>query len=147
MAYTCKRLRGWELEKESGMLQRKALGKAPAEPERESQLATKLLSLWAHGMLSAILVRELADLALQDKADHVELVALAKTGNWGSQKGNVHKQKLPKKQRKMLQFSFLIWFLLVLEKTIQSFLKRCAILEKVSWKSFGKVSKPLVMIA
>ena len=92
MAYTCKRLRGWELEKESGMLQRKALGKAPAEPERESQLATKLLSLWAHGMLSAILVRELADLALQDKADHVELVALAKTGNWGSQKGNVHKQ-------------------------------------------------------
>ena len=92
IAYTCKRLRGWELEKESGMLQRKALGKAPAEPERESQLATKLLSLWAHGMLSAILVRELADLALQDKADHVELVALAKTGNWGSQKGNVHKQ-------------------------------------------------------
>ena len=91
MAYKCKRLRGWELEKESGMLQRKALGKA-TEPERESQLATKLLSLWAHGMLSAILVRELADLALQDKADHVELVALAKTGDWGSQKGNAHKQ-------------------------------------------------------
>ena len=68
-------------------------GKAP-EPERESQLATKLLSLWAHGMPSAVLVRELADLVMQDKADHVELVALAKAGNWGSQKGSGHKQIL-----------------------------------------------------
>ena len=45
-------------------------------------------------MLSAVLVRELADLAMQDRADHVELVALAKAGNWGPPNGNVRKQVL-----------------------------------------------------
>ena len=62
-----KRLRGWELEMESGRRPgtakaSKALEKAPKE--KQSALANKLLLLWAKGLLSATLIRELADLAI-----------------------------------------------------------------------------------
>ena len=92
-----KRLRGWELEYESGRTQKprasKALEKAQG-PVVESVLANKLLHLWAKGTLSATLLRDLADCALQVGASHEDLVALAQTGNWGAQPGNCHKQIL-----------------------------------------------------
>ena len=39
----------------------------------QSQLANKLLALWGHGLISASLCQELADLAMQDGAQHDEL--------------------------------------------------------------------------
>lgn len=80
-----KRLRGWALEKETG-----AASSKPAS-QSESALATKLLSLWAHGVLSAVMIRELAHLAVLDGASHKELHALAKAGQFGQNPGNVHK--------------------------------------------------------
>lgn len=68
----------------------KALEKAPED--QQSPLANKLLLLWAKGMLSATLIREIADLAIQEGAKHQDLVAIAQTGNWGQQPGNSHKQ-------------------------------------------------------
>ena len=55
----------------------------------ESALATKLLSLWSHGLLAATTIRELAHLSILDGASHPELAALAKAGNFGEQAGNV----------------------------------------------------------
>ena len=90
-----KRLRGWKLEYESG-IQPKAKASTALEKakdcETESVLANKLLFLWARGQLSATLIRELADCALADGANHRDLVAIAQAGNWGRQPGNVHKQ-------------------------------------------------------
>ena len=100
-----KRLRGWQLEQESGRKAIKgnkalekatALEKADGLEKHESPLASKLLHLWASGSLSAVMVRELANLALQDGADHPELVKLAQCGNWGAQPGNCHRQILNK---------------------------------------------------
>ena len=90
-----KRLRGWQLEMETGRRApaakaSKALEKAV--PEEQSALANRLLLLWAKGTLSATLVREIADLAIQDGAQHQDLVAIAQAGNWGQQPGNAHKQ-------------------------------------------------------
>ena len=90
-----KRLRGWQLEMESGSSQQARPSKALEKAEEcvaESELANKLLFLWARGTLSATLIRELADCAIQDGAQHRDLVAIAQTGNWGAQPGNVHKQ-------------------------------------------------------
>ena len=90
----------WELELETGRVApEKHLGKAKQlqeslekdidknpisleKDEKPSALANKLLALWAQGMLSAALIREIAHLALQDGAQHNDLVALARTGNW-----------------------------------------------------------------
>ena len=55
----------------------------------QSFLATKLLSLWAHGTLSAVMIRQLAHLATLDGASHSELLALAKAGQHGQKEGNV----------------------------------------------------------
>ena len=93
----CKRLRGWELEMESGRVQQPKVGKALEKAKHgvtQSSLANKLLSLWAKGSLNAALVRELADCAIQDGACCEDLVALPQTGNWGEQPGNCHKQIL-----------------------------------------------------
>ena len=82
---TTKRLRGWSLQKELS-------SSAPEpKPSTESPLASKLLSLWAHGALSATLTQELAHLAILDGASHPELAALSKAGNFGEIKGNVHR--------------------------------------------------------
>lgn len=43
-------------------------------------------------MLSAVLIREIADLAMQDGASHEDLVALAKAGSWGLHPANCHRQ-------------------------------------------------------
>ena len=70
-----KRLRGWQLEQESGrkaIKGNKALEKAKGLEKTESPLASKLLHLWASGSLSAVMIRGLANLALQDGADHPE---------------------------------------------------------------------------
>lgn len=89
-----KRLRGWQLELESGRVQPSKTSTAPNEsqPATQSALANRLLFLWARGTLSATLIRELADCALQDRADHADLVAIARCGNWGAQPGNIHRQ-------------------------------------------------------
>ena len=60
--------------------------------ENQSGLANRLLSLWSSGILAAIMVREMAHLAMQGGADHPEILALAKVGNWGAQTGNCHRQ-------------------------------------------------------
>ena len=83
-----KRLRGWALKKETGAAD---TAQSASSSGSQSPLATKLLSLWAHGKLSAVLIQELAHLALLDGATHPELAALAKAGNYGEQPGNVHK--------------------------------------------------------
>ena len=89
-----KRLRGWQLEKE------KTLGEAGDDQarstgcEKNSVLATKLLSLWSMGSLSAVAIQELAHLAMLDGAQHPELAALAKAGNYGKVPGNVHRDVL-----------------------------------------------------
>ena len=90
-----KRLRGWELEKESGIRPVKVT-RQPLEKGEQTQsvLASKLLHLWSTGVLSAVLVQSIADLAMQDGASHPELVKLASTGHWGAQSGNCHRQIL-----------------------------------------------------
>ena len=56
-----------------------------------SPLANKLLTLWAHGTLSVVMIREIAHLAMLDGAQHPDLYGIAKTGNFGQQHGNVHR--------------------------------------------------------
>ena len=118
IACMAKRPRGRELELATGRVapdkQKRALGKAKQlqeslekdidknpisleKDEKPSALANKLLALWAQGMLSAVLIREIAHLALQDGAQHNDLVALARTGNWGAQPGNAHRQDHPRR--------------------------------------------------
>ena len=82
-----KRLRGWR--KEVAYLETPAAEAASAPGT--SRLASKLLSLWAHGLLSAAMVQELAYFATLDGAAHTELVTLAKAGNFGGQPGNAHR--------------------------------------------------------
>ena len=77
-----KRLRGWQLEHQSG---RRPASKAiclEKENVLQSALANKLLGLWAQGILSATLIREIADLALQDGANHSDLQSLAQAAQW-----------------------------------------------------------------
>ena len=81
-----KRLRGWQLEKESGI--KRNVKKEEPTSASQSGLATKLLHLWSCGLLSAVLVKELADLAIQDGASHTELIKLAEAGAWGAHAGN-----------------------------------------------------------
>ena len=82
-----KRLRGWrkDVALEEGARAHAAL------PGSNSRLASKLLSLWAHGLLSATMVQEIAHLATLDGARHPELATLAKAGNFGVQAGNAHR--------------------------------------------------------
>jgi len=63
----------------------------PPSLERDSALANKLLSLWAHGQMPATLVRELAHLAMLDGAQHADLQRMAKCGDYGATDGNVAK--------------------------------------------------------
>ena len=87
----CNGKKDGRMETRNGIWYLKALEKAEG-CVAESNLANKLLFLWARGRLSATLVRELADCAIQDGAVHQDLVAIAQTGNWGAQPGNVHRQ-------------------------------------------------------
>ena len=82
---SCKRLRGYQLDIETG----KAFQKDPKVLKRgQSQLATKLLTLWSQGKLSASCIQELAHLTtLED--ENPEIKQLAKSGNFGQVPGNV----------------------------------------------------------
>ena len=82
-----KRLHGWALEKEIGA--KKISSSSTSVPQ--SALASKLLSLWAHGSLSAMAIQEIAHLALLDGANHAELALLAQAGNFGENPGNIHR--------------------------------------------------------
>jgi hypothetical protein len=90
-----KRLRGWALQKEMAE-DESANPSSSSSSKPESALATKLLSLWAHGLLAATAIRELAHLAILDGADHHELAALAKAGNFGEQPGNISRDIMTK---------------------------------------------------
>jgi len=84
-----KRLRGSALQK---AFQEESAQPTPSESSKgHSSLVTKLLSLWAHGTLSAVMIRELAHLAYLDGANHPDIIALSKAGNFGEIPGNVHR--------------------------------------------------------
>ncbi|CAE7455722.1 unnamed protein product [Symbiodinium sp. CCMP2592] len=89
----------WKMDQELGKAQRKNNDELPEfakealeKDEVTSSLAAKLLALWAHGKLSATMIRELASLAVVDGAKHPDLLEIAQAGNWGEQPGNIHKQ-------------------------------------------------------
>ena len=85
-----KRLRGWKLEEALGS-RRKQEKATTLEEGKESNLATALLSLWAHGKPSGTQIRKLAHAACLDGCSHVELADMAKTGNYGKVPGNIHR--------------------------------------------------------
>ena len=74
-----KRLRGWKLEEAMGST-RKQKRENTLEEGKDSNLATALLSLWAHGKLSGTQIRKLAHAACLGGCNHVELHDMAKTG-------------------------------------------------------------------
>ena len=163
-----KRLRGWQLEIETGRTKQAKAGKALEKAEgcvAESVLANKLLFLWARGTLSATLIRELADCAIQDGAQHTDLVAIAQTGNWGAQPGNVHRQILnhfcsnvqlaashdvevpcthPKTSKDALEKAsvflphMMFYCFIAWVKATQKYFSNSFALEKASWQASGK---------
>ena len=86
MEPAAKRLRGWQKDMEKHIHRPLAKGS-----ENQSALCAKLLQLWSTGRLSATAVQELAHCAVLDGADHAELGALAKSGNFGNNKGSIHR--------------------------------------------------------
>ena len=64
------------------------------EAAQPSNFATKLLSLWAHGKVSAAEVQRLSHLANLDGCTHPEIALLASAGNYGEQPGNCHRALL-----------------------------------------------------
>ena len=82
-----KRLRGHDLE----LQKRKACTLTKGQSKRKSGLCEKLLSLWAHGQLSAKMCQELAHLAVLDGAQGQELAHMASCGNWSQVGGNCHR--------------------------------------------------------
>lgn len=86
MEPAAKRLRGWQKDMEKEIHR-----PLPKGSQSQSALCTKLLQLWSTGRLSAAAVQELAHCAVLDGADHVELGALAKSGNFGNNKGSIHR--------------------------------------------------------
>ena len=85
-----KRLRGWKKDIETGKAE--VLEKSTEEP---NPFATKLLSLWAHGKVSAVGIQELAQLSQLGGLAHEEVAALPKAGNYGQQPGK-HKAIMSK---------------------------------------------------
>lgn len=172
-----KRLRGWQLEMHSGRASKRSLEKPSLEKdslEKESRtvasaLANKLLTLWAQGTLSAVLIRDLADLAIQDGAEGADLIAIAKAGSWGSHPGNTHRQIMnkfcadihipdphhgevacinPKTSKNTLEKAAMFLPHLAfarLGEYLPEFFIPCSTLEKVTWKSFGEVLKGQAM--
>ena len=59
-----------------------------------SKLATALLSLWAHGKISAVTCGWLAECATLDGCQHPEICALSKAGCHGLYEGNIHRDTL-----------------------------------------------------
>ena len=81
---SCKKLRGWKLEVETGKAwkSKKLNG---GEERLEKHLATS--ALWS---ARATMIRELASLAVFDGARHQHLIEIAQAGSWGGQPGNIH---------------------------------------------------------
>ena len=74
-----KRLRGWYLHKEIDNAIHCARGVSSSSSSKAfSPLANKILTLWAHGTLSAVMIRESANLAMLDGAQHPDLYGIAK---------------------------------------------------------------------
>ena len=81
-----KRLRGWKKDLATGLAER-----PDAQEQLPSPFATKLLSHWAHGKLSAKGVQELAHLAQIGGCAHEEVATIARAGNFGENPGNCTK--------------------------------------------------------
>ena len=81
-----KRLRGWKKDLATGFAER-----PDAQEQLPSPFATKLLSHWAHGKLSAKGVQELAHLAQIGGCAHEEVATIARAGNFGENPGNCTK--------------------------------------------------------
>ena len=64
------------------------------EDEAESPLCTRLFQLWSLGLLSATQVAELCPLTMLSGCNQNDLVAMAKCGSFGQQKGNCHRDML-----------------------------------------------------
>ena len=117
------------------------------------------------GALSATLIRELADCAIQDGAQHTDLLAIAQTGNWGAQPGNVHRQILnhfcsnvqlaashdvevpcthPKTSKDALEKAsvflphMMFYCFIAWVKATQKYFSNSFALEKASWQASGK---------
>jgi hypothetical protein len=84
-----KRLRSVQIEMEKMKGTKRTLEKG-----QDSRLATALLSLWAHGKISAITCRWLAECASLDGCTHPEINDIAKMGCHGKYPGNVHRDLL-----------------------------------------------------
>ena len=84
---SCKRLRGWKLEEAMGPKRKKD----SLEKGKASNLVTALLNLWAHGHLSAVAIRKLAEAACLDGCKNSELLEMSKAGHYGEYPGNVHR--------------------------------------------------------
>ena len=78
-----KRLRGWQKDMEVQKTNSSPCQKEK-EPEGSSALCSKLLQLWAQGLLSAKLMAELAHLAVLDGCAKDDLFHLARLGSFGS---------------------------------------------------------------
>ena len=89
---SAKRLRGWKKDVElveAGQEEPRAV-----EAAQPSNFATKLLSLWVYGKVSAAEVQRLSRLANLDGCTHPEIALLASAGNYGEQPGNCHRALL-----------------------------------------------------
>ena len=74
-----KRLRGWSLQKEiDNVIPCEREVSSSSSSKAFSPLANKLLTLWAHGTLSDVMIREIAHLAMLDGAQHPDLYGIAK---------------------------------------------------------------------
>ena len=80
-----KRLRGWKKDLATGLAER-----PDAQEQLPSPFATKLLSHWAHGKLSAKGIQELAHLAQIGGCAHEEVATIARAGNFGENPGILH---------------------------------------------------------
>ena len=88
MAEAVKRIRGWQLDIETGKGLKSPLEQGEGE---QGHSALALLALWTHGKLSATMVQWLAWQAVLDGAQHEELLSMGKTGAYGSCPGNCHR--------------------------------------------------------
>ena len=79
--------RGWRRD----LLLLEAKARDVPSTQGRSNLVSKLLSLWSCGQISATAAQQLDHCANLDGANHFELGALAATGTWGNQPGNVHR--------------------------------------------------------
>ena len=69
----------------------RAASSSEQPPAIESNLATKLVHMWAQGALSAAQLQQLAHAATMDGARLPELVQLSSIGTWGAHPGNCNR--------------------------------------------------------